>query len=389
MKILKLVWLSITLLLFFTGCEKDPISIVLDNQQVADINYDKVSSSDVNIKSKLQNMVLNSEALQGNFAENRFTRKLQIYTPPGYKKNSEHSYPVVYLLHGEPFSEKAFIDKQLFIDFIVPYPIWTQIPDFPEVGFRLWMDGLIKDGLIDPMIIVMPNAGTEPYGFSMYTNSDLNGNFEDYIVNDLVTFMDAHYNTIANASGRAVIGHSQGGYAAFKFGLLHPDIFGTVASHSGLLYLDALFAMPEVLVQENPDGFNGPDPTKFFTTAIYAFSAAWSPNLNNPPFYVDLPVAFGEDGNLYPVPEVIGLWYQNDVFHLLDYYHDALNTLDGLYLDVGVEDELNTNDAHVPVLAKLDAYNVNYTFEPYEGGHHTHIFERLAKALEFFSNNID
>lgn len=389
MKISKLVLLSFWFLLIFTACENDPIEEEWINQEAVELNYNRVEDSEGFMKSKLQNRVLNCEALQGNFIGNRFTRKLQIYTPPGYKMNGEYPYPVVYLLHGEPFSEKAFIDKQLFIDYIAPYPIWTQAPDFPEEGFRLWMDGLINDGLIEPMIIVMPNAGTEPYGFSMYSNSALNGNFEDFIVNDLVEYMDAHYNTIANPSGRAVIGHSQGGYAAFKFGMLHPDVFGTVVSHSGLLFVDALFSLSDVIKQENPDGFNGPDPTKFFTSALYAFSAAWSPNLNNPPFYVDLPLEFGEDGNLYPVPEVIALWYQNDVFNLLDYYNTDFKSLDGIYLDVGIYDELGTNLAHQPVLAKMDYYNVDYTFETYEGGHHTHMFERLARALEYFSNNME
>ncbi|QYA24273.1 esterase family protein [Gramella sp. MT6] len=389
MKISRLVLVSFWFLLIFTACEEDPIEEEWINQEAVELNYNRVGDSEGYVKSKLQNRVLNCEALQGNFIGNRFTRKLQIYTPPGYKMNGEHPYPVVYLLHGEPFSEKAFIDKQLFIDYIAPYPIWTQIPDFPEEGFRLWMDGLINDGLIEPMIIVMPNAGTGPYGFSMYSNSALNGNFEDYIVNDLVEYMDSHYNTIADPSGRAVIGHSQGGYAAFKFGMLHPDVFGTVASHSGLLFVDALFSLADVIKQENPDGFTGPDPTKFFTSAMYAFSAAWSPNLNKPPFYVDLPLEFGEDGNLYPVPEVIALWYQNDIFNLLDYYNADFKSLDGIYLDVGIYDELGTHLAHQPVLAKMNYYNVDYTFETYEGGHHTHMFERLARALEFFSNNME
>ncbi len=389
MKISRLVLVSFWFLLIFTACEEDPIEEEWINQEAVELNYNRVGDSEGYVKSKLQNRVLNCEALQGNFIGNRFTKKLQIYTPPGYKMNGEHPYPVVYLLHGEPFSEKAFIDKQLFINYIAPYPIWTQIPDFPEEGFRLWMDGLINDNIIEPMIIVMPNAATEPYGFSMYSNSALNGNFEDFIVNDLVEYMDLHYNTIADPSGRAVIGHSQGGYAAFKFGMLHPDVFGTVASHSGLLFVDALFSLSDVIKQENPDGFTGPDPNKFFTSAMYAFSAAWSPNLNKPPFYVNLPLEFGEDGNLYPVPEVIALWYQNDVFNLLDYYNADFKSLDGIYLDVGIYDELGTHLAHQPVLAKMNYYNVDYTFETYEGGHHTHMFERLARALEFFSNNME
>ena len=388
MKALRLILVSFLFLLVFTGCEKDPIDENWNNQEALDLNYNKVEY-DGFLESKLQNRVLNSSSLKGNFIDNAFTRKLQIYTPPGYEKNRTKQYPVVYLLHGEPFSEKAFIDKELFMEYISPHPIWTQVPDFPEEGFRLWIDGLISEGIIDPMIIVMPNASTDPYGFSMYSNSALNGNFEDFIVDDLVEYMDTHYNTISDPSGRAVTGHSQGGYAAFKFGLLHPDVFGTVASHSGLLLVDALFSLSDVIAQENPDGFNGPDPMKFFTSAMYAFSAAWSPNLDNPPFYVDLPLEFGEDGNLYPVPEVIGRWYQNDIFNLLDYYYEAFGSLNGIYLDVGIYDEIGTNLAHEPVIQKLNAYNIDYTFETFEGGHHTNMFERLERSLEFFSDTMD
>lgn len=389
MRTSRLLLASLWLFLIFTACEKDPLNEEWIDQKAVELNYDKVENNEGFVESKLQNKVVNSSALKGNFIGNSFTRKLQVYTPPGYDKNGSIQYPVVYLLHGEPFSEKAFIDESLFTEFIFSSPLWTQVADFPEEGFRLWVDGLIEGGTIDPMIIVMPDAGTEPYGFSFYSNSELNGDFRDFIVNDLVEYMDSHYNTIADASGRAVIGHSQGGYAAFKFGMLDRDTFGTVASHSGLLLVDALFSLSDVIKQENPDGFTGPDPNKFFTSAMYAMSAAWSPNIENPPYFVDLPFEFDQDGNLYPVPEVIGRWYQNDVFNLLDYYHDAFSSLDGIFLDVGIYDELGTNLAHAPVIQKLDYYNIDYTFETYEGGHHTNMFERLARSLEFFSDTMD
>ena len=385
MKKVKLVLISLLSFLLFAACENDNIDADLISEQSKVLTSKKVE------KSKLQNRVINSDALYGNFVGNSFTRKLQIYTPPGYKKNGTQQYPVVYLLHGEPFSEKAFIDEDLFQEWINQSPIWTKYPDFPEEGFRLWIDNLIAEGSIEPMILVMPDASTVPYGFSWYTNTILNGNFEDFIVNDLVNYMDNNYNTMANASGRAVIGHSQGGYAAFKFGMLHPDIFGTVASHSGLLLQDALFdpTFIYLLEQENQGGFTGPDPTKFLTSAMYAMSAAWSPNLNNPPFYVDLPLEFHADDHLYPVPEVVGLWHLNDVFTLLDSYHDAFNTLNGIYLDVGIADELGTQLAHGPVISKLDFFNIDYTFETYDGGHHSNLFERLAVALEFYSKNMN
>jgi enterochelin esterase-like enzyme len=255
MKKVKLVLISLLSFLLFAACENDNIDADLINEQSKVLTSEKVE------KSKLQNRVINSSSLFGNFIGNSHTRKLQIYTPPGYKKNGSHQYPVAYLLHGFPFSEKTFIDRDVWDEWITPYLFTQEYPDFPEEGFRLWVDNLITEGIIEPMIIVMPNAGTEPYGFSFYTNSILNGNFEDFIVNDLVNYMDNNYNTMANASGRAVIGHSQGGYAAFKYGMLHPDVFGTVASHSGLLLVDALFdpTFIYLLEQENQGGFTGPE----------------------------------------------------------------------------------------------------------------------------------
>ena len=391
MKKLKLVLISVLSLLTLAACEIESIEADLISEQSTDLTSKKVEKSEEVYKSKLQNRVINSDALKGNFVGNTFTRKLQIYTPPGYKKNGPQQYPVVYLLHGFPFSEKAFIDIKIWDDWITPY-LWTQeYPDFPEEGFRLWIDKLIADGIIEPMIIVMPNAETEPYGFSFYTNSILNGNFEDFIVNDLVNYMDKNYNTIPDASGRAVIGHSQGGYAAFKIGLLHPDVFSTIASHSGLLFVDALFTMGPVLEQENPDGFTGPDPRKFFTSAGYAMSAAWSPNLNNPPYFVDLPFVFNNEGHIVLVPEVVNLWHQNDVYSLLEeLYLDNFdfNSLKGIYLDVGLLDEIGTQQAHVPVINRLNEYTIDHTFETYQGGHHTHMFARLATSLAFCSSSM-
>ena len=393
MKNLKLILISVLYLLVFISCEKDLIDTDLLNEKSTELN----SNSEVNKKkndSKLQNRVVYSPALKFNVIENPFTRKVQIYTPPGYKKNGSQQYPVVYLLHGLPFSEKAFIDIEEWDEWIDPNGLFTTYPDFPEEGFRLWVDNLIAQGLIEPMIIVMPDASTIPYGFSFYTNSALNGNFEDFVVYDLVNYMDKHYNTIPNANGRAVIGLSQGGYGAFKFGMFHPEVFRTIASHSGLLNTGFLFGdqFLEMLKLENPDGFTGPDPAKFLTSALYAMSAAWSPNLMNPPFFVDLPLEFQADGSLTPVMDVVLLWLQNDVYTLIDSYTAALKSLNGIYLDVGMYDELGTQLAHEPLIEKLEDLNITYNNDThiytYFGGHTSSIFERLAVSLEFCSEKM-
>ena len=145
MKTIKLVLISILSLLTFAACETEPIEADLINEQTTDLTSKNVDKGKEVFKSKLQNRVLNSDALKDNFVDNSFTRKLQIYTPPGYKKNGTQQYPVVYLLHGEPFSEKAFIDEDLFQEWIDQSPLWTQYvaanSDLPETDFKALLQG--------------------------------------------------------------------------------------------------------------------------------------------------------------------------------------------------------------------------------------------------------
>jgi enterochelin esterase-like enzyme len=383
MKTFRFFTVLLAVLMASWSCERDESDALYEaNLKVAD-NKVKIH------KSKLQNRAFVSEALIDNVIGNHFVRKMQVYTPPGYKKNGPEAYPVVYLLHGLPFSEKTYIDQSIWDPWVRPGEMWPfqEYPDFPQEGFRQWVDNLIETGKMEPMIIVMPNAASEAgYGFSFYTNSALNGNFEDFIVDDLVGYMDSHYNTISDPSGRAVVGHSQGGYAAFKLGLLHPDVFGTVASHSGLLVLDAMFALGPVVVAENPEGFVGPDMDKFLTSGMYGMSACWSPNLNNPPFFVDLPFEY-PSGDV--IPEVYMRWAEHDVFQLLDVYIDNFKSLNGIYLDIGEYDELGMNEAYPFLIDKLDGYGVNYQYEMFKGGHFTNTFERLEVSLGFISDSMN
>ena len=374
MKAIRYFTVLLALLITFWSCSDDD----------DDFTYDPITA-----ESELQLKSFISPSLTNNAIGNQASRNVQVYLPKDYDAKGPKAYPVVYLLHGLPFSEETYTNRNTWDPWVRPGEVWPfqQYPDFPAEGFQKWVDNLIETGKIEPMIIVMPNAASEAgFGFSFYTNSVLNGNFEDYIVKDMVNFIDSNYNTRSDASGRSVVGHSQGGYAAFKFGLLHPDVFGTVASHSGLLLVDAMLSLGPVVMAENPDGMTGPDPAKFMTSAAFAMSACWSPNLENPNFFVDLPFEY-PTGDV--VPEVAMKWYAHDVFSMLDTYVDNFKSLDGIYMDIGLNDELNMDEAYPFLTQKLDAYGVDYTYETFNGGHFTNSFERLAVSLEFCSNSMN
>jgi S-formylglutathione hydrolase FrmB len=286
-----------------------------------------------------------------------------------------------------PFSEQAFTDPALWEPWIgAPMPFMSA-PDFPAEGFKEWIDSMIELGEMDPAIIVMPNSAANQFGFSMYTNSILNGGFEDYIVNDLVNFIDANYRTKDTKNGRALIGTSQGGYAAIKLGMLHPDKFCVVASHTGLLYIQGFLSEPDALFDENPGGEILPGPGKFFTNAVFAFGAAWSPNPNNPPYMVDLP--FDEFGAIRP--DILQKWLNHDTFSMLDDPQNLNNirSLKGIYLDAGLQDELGMNGMADAFSTKLTAFGVTHTYENFQGTHFGDIFSRLEVSLPFCSEIMD
>jgi enterochelin esterase-like enzyme len=182
------------------------------------------------------------------------TRRVTIYTPPGYE-NGTQRYPVFYLLHGGGDDEQG----------------WPEQGRAPEI-----FDNLIAQGKMVPMIVVMGN-GNEWQNISPNDHPvtppairDPNGilHFPNSVVHDLVPFVDKTYRTKADAEHRAIAGLSRGGaqtlYAAFN----NLDEFTYVGVFSGGIPL-----LPGVLItitmpadaanRRGPDVGHSVDPTKF------------------------------------------------------------------------------------------------------------------------------
>lgn len=362
MKLSALVFAAFSTLLVFSCCKKDD---------------DPVPTPEPgNFPSKLEEKTFISDALVGNFFGDPADRRLLVYTPKDYDPDGTRKYPVVYLLHGLPLGDSTFVNPALWTKYAP-----TEHPDFPAEGFQVWMDSMIARKAIDPMLVVMPDAGTK-YGFCFYTNSILQGNYEDFIAYDLVKYMDTHYKTIAAPAGRAVVGHSQGGYGALRMGMYHPDVFGMIASLASIPYFEGLGGGTPYIIAENPNGMHGPLPQiNSLTTITYGMSAAWSPNLNNPPYYVDLPFNY-PSGSIRQ--DVWNSWFKYDPYTLLDSRAYSLKSLKGFYMDAG------TSDAWKPL---SDVYHnglttraIPHKYVIYNGGHHDRMFLQIEGALRFCSD---
>ncbi|MFM0296407.1 MULTISPECIES: alpha/beta hydrolase [Paraburkholderia] len=112
-------------------------------------------------------------------------------------------FPVVYLLHGSGGD----------------YTDWTSNSQIGKLADRYHV------------ILVMPDGGHE----SWYIDSpvDPRSRYETYVGTEVVTYVDAHFRTIATRAARAITGLSMGGFGALHIALDRPDEFGAAGSISG------------------------------------------------------------------------------------------------------------------------------------------------------------
>jgi enterochelin esterase family protein len=143
------------------------------------------------------------------------TRRMHVYTPPGYETSSE-KYPVFYLLHGAGDSDDS----------------WTSVG---RANFIL--DNLIAARKARPMIIVMTAGHTGPFSFIMPTTPARgdgigNAKFEDEFLKDVLPYIEKHYCVQTDRSKRAIAGLSMGGAQTLNLAALRPRDFGYVGVFS-------------------------------------------------------------------------------------------------------------------------------------------------------------
>jgi S-formylglutathione hydrolase FrmB len=330
---------------------------------------------------KLEDLQVPAPSLAGNLLGDPTTQHIFVYLPPGYDRQPAKRYPTLYLLHGYTGRPEEWVKD-----------------GYQGMNFQSVMDGLIAKGTAAEMIVVMPN-GRNAYLGSFYTNSPVTGNWEDHIYRDVVGFVDGRYRTLAKSASRGIAGHSMGGYGAFMLAMRHPDVFGAVYSLS-----PCCLGFEGDITADNPAWANAAKVTTrdpfakspasfddFWTVAMLAVSAAFSPNRDKPPVYVDLP--FLEKNGLLTRNENAYARYRAKMpLYQVEQNRANLMKLRGIALDVGEFDEFtHIRRATAKLSAELSEREIPHLFEIYAGGDHGNkIRERLEnKVLPFFSNVLE
>lgn len=300
-----------------------------------------------------------SKVLENNAMGDPSTRKLAIYLPPGYD-DGKRDYPSIVVLTG--FTGRGTM-------------LLNDAPWDESIADR--MDRLIANDQVQPMILIMPDCLTK-LGGSQYLNSSATGAYEDYLVQEIVPYVDEHYRTIKDRNFRAVAGKSSGGYGALVLAMRQPQVFGLTASHSGDTYFELSYKLSFQDYMLNIDRYGGLDgfmrdlrtirPRNGTYQSILntlAMASCYSPN-PHAKYGFDLPFDpyTGEMNN-----DVWAKWLEWDPVHMVSRYTDALRSLRLLYVDAGTLDEFHLQFGARIFCKRLAEQHIPFVHEEFVDGH--------------------
>jgi enterochelin esterase-like enzyme len=299
-----------------------------------------------------------SKILKTNPLKDPYLRDLIVYLPPGYSHTSSKGYSAVVGLAGFGGNGKMMLNTD---------PLGENIEDR--------MNRLISCNECGPLILVLIDCFTR-FGGNQYLNSSATGRYEDYIIKEIVPFVNKSY----NVSKYAVWGKSSGGYGSIVLGMKHPDVFAGLADHSG----DSGFEY--CYIQDFPkaaDAFRDVGgPKKWLDNFwkkpnrhqqldaaplnVLAMAGHYSPNPKSKELGLDLPfdVTTGEIRT-----SIWNRWLSRDPVRMVERYSENLRKLKLIYIDCGTKDEFNLHWGARMLHTKLEKLHIAHFYEEFDDGH--------------------
>jgi hypothetical protein len=323
-----------------------------------------------------------SNILKSNPLKDPYIRDVIIYLPPDYSQTNSKGYTAVMYLPAYGSFGKMLLNLDPFSETL-----------------EARMNRLIFEKKCSPMVLVIVDCFTK-FGGSQYINSTATGMYEDYIINEIIRFVDENYNIL----NHAIMGHSSGGYGALILGMRHPDIFQALVDHSGDSAFEYCYLpdFPKALeaYRGAGGGIHG-DPKKWFeefwqksnkhqdpddVTAlnILGMAAHYSPNPGSPFLGCDFPFDL-ETGEIRQ--DVWNRWISFDPTRMVVKYQDNLKKMKLIYIDCGIRDEFNIHLGCRILHSKLEKMRIKHFYEEFLGGH-SKISHRYDVSLPMISQEL-
>ena len=180
----------------------------------AKTQVEKISSLDLyDLKFfNVETLKIQSSFLKNNPLKDPFIRYNPVLVPKAVSKKGNSEYPVILVLSGftgngpQSFGRKAFE------------------PNFPQA-----MDEWFYRNKGPEALVVFVDAMTF-WGGSQFVNSAGSGQYEDYVIQEILPALRDHYPVKESSRYWCVMGGSSGGYGALHLASRHPSQLGLVAA---------------------------------------------------------------------------------------------------------------------------------------------------------------
>jgi len=297
-----------------------------------------------------------SDILKGNPLKDPYIREIIIYLPPTYNASNSKGYTTVFCLPGYGSRARGVLNVDPFNE---------------SIHDR--MNRLISRGKIGDMILVHIDCFTK-LGGNQYVNSSAIGNYEDYLIKEIIPFIDNNY----NSRQHVIFGKSSGGFGSITLGAHHPEIFNGVVDHSGDSGFEysCIPEFPKALAAFREAGSAKNWLKKFWksdrhtaddiaTLNVMCMAASYSPNQSEE-MGIEFPfnLKTGEISN-----NVWNKWLNFDPVKTVERYKTNLKKLKLIYFDCGTRDEFNLIWGVRMLHSKLENLRIRHFYEEFDGGH--------------------
>jgi hypothetical protein len=290
---------------------------------------------------------LRGESLAHSLVDTNPVRRLAVYLPAGYEGSAKR-YPVVYYLQN-PLSEFS--------------------SSFYEHDVRTVLDRAMELGAIGPVILVAVDMAT-PFGCSWYVNSPVTGNWEDFMIREVVPYMDANFRTLPSRDSRGIAGDFMGGYGAIRFGMTHPEVFGSVYALHPVGTGSGIYTMYSRPDWEKLAKIKSRDelPKEVWQNIFLSIFQASVPNVNKAPLYIDMQAH--KAGDALEIDSAVTERLRDNFLleTMIGKYADNLKSLRGFRFDWarndGNQDHVYANQAFTH---KLNEFGIVHEAEEYNG----------------------
>jgi S-formylglutathione hydrolase FrmB len=316
-----------------------------------------------------------SPSLKNCLIDAKEVQKVAIYLPPSYNE-SKKMYPVVYFLTG-----------------------YTAQPgQYPPTN---WIDSIMGNLLVNEMIYV-EISGFNRFKGTMYANSPVTGNWEDFVTKDVISFIDKNYRTLAKRESRGIAGHSMGGAGCFNISLKYANLFSVaypmspaISAQDSLMHsmfgnersMKALESLSKKMSGVPDDKFAEKLSSELAVYGgaidwVLGYGYAFAPDVSQP-LKMNLPYDILTNGKLQKNDKIWKLWEQGfgSIDEKVKLYKNNLLKYRHFSLDAGYDD-LKWIYTSTLYISRVFAENrVPFSMHLFDGDHVNRVSEQMANRV--------